>query len=87
MSSASSSDPPLPADLINKATAKAKAAAALQATGGSPTPTQATQAPWQHTRKTLNPALAPSQLRTEVLLNLEPDPSPKQDPKPKPAPN
>ena len=40
-SSTSSSDPPLPADLIHKATAKATTAAARQDTGDPPTPTQA----------------------------------------------
>ena len=38
--STSSSDPPLPADLIHKATTKAKAATARQAAGCPPTPTQ-----------------------------------------------
>ena len=79
-------DPPLPADLINKATAKVDAAAARQATGGPPTPTQATQAPRQHTRNPPHPAPVPLHLRTEVLLNPEPDPNPKPVPKPKPAP-
>ena len=82
-SSTSSSDPPLPAALILKAAAKAKAAAART---DPRTPTQATQAPRQRTGKTPDPTLAPSHLRTEVLLNLEPDPNPKPDPKPKPAP-
>ena len=82
-SSASSSDPPLPAALIHKATAKAKVAAART---DPPTPTQATQAPRQRTRKTPDPTSAPSHLLTEVLLNLEPDPNLKPDPRPKPAP-
>ena len=86
MSSTSFSDPPLPADLIHKATAKAKGASARHTTGGPQTPTQATQAPRQHTGNPPSPALAPSHLRPEVLLNLEPDPNPKPDPKPKPAP-
>ena len=73
----------LPAALIVKATAKVKAAAART---DPPTPTQATQAPWQRTGKTPDPTSAPSHLRTEVLLNLEPDRKPKPDPKPKPAP-
>ena len=51
MSSTSYSDTPLPADLIHKATEKAKAAAARQTTGDPPTPKQATQAPRQHTGK------------------------------------
>ena len=73
----------LPAALIHKATAKAKAAAART---DPPTPTQATQAPRQRTGKTTDPASAPSHLQTEVLLNLEPDPNPKPNPKRKPAP-
>ena len=85
-SSTSSSDPLLPADLIPKATAKAKAAAARQATGDPPTPAQATQAPPQHTGKAAHPAPAASPLLTEVRLNLEPDPNQKPDPEPKPAP-
>ena len=82
-SSTSSSEPPLPAALILKATAKAKAAAPRT---DPPTPTQATRAPRQRTGKTPDPTSAPPHLRTEVLLNLVPDPNPKPDPKPKEAP-
>ena len=85
-SSASFSNPPLPADLIHKATVKAKAAAASQATRGPPTPTQATQAPRPQTRKPSTRHRRPRTCGTEVLLNLKPDPNPKPDPKPKPAP-
>ena len=60
-SSTSSSDPSLPAALIHKATAKAKAAAART---DPPTPAQASQAPQQRTGKTPDPAAAPSHLRT-----------------------
>ena len=79
-SSTSSSDPSLPAALILKAAAKAKAAAART---DPLTPTQATQAPRQRTRKTPHPTSAYSHLRTEILVNLEPDPNPKPDPKTK----
>ena len=71
---------------IKSQTCNLKAASARQATGGPPTPTQATQAPRQHTGNPPHPAPAPSHLRTEVLLNLEPDPNPRSDPKLKPAP-
>ena len=76
-SSTSFSDPPLRAALIDKATAKAKAAAART---NSQTPAQATQAPQERTWKTHDPAPAPSHLQTEVLLKLNPDLNPKPDP-------
>ena len=82
-SSTSSSDPLLPAALIFKATAKTKAAVART---DPQTPTQATRALRQRTGKTPDPTSALSHLRTEVLLNLEPDSNPKPDPEPKPAP-